>query len=65
MDTKLIFFIFYRELMAAQAEHRRKMSKFLMTQESDMDVEDTDIGRIRIKLSRLMAKKMSASCIQT
>ncbi|XP_060576717.1 uncharacterized protein LOC132734035 [Ruditapes philippinarum] len=51
----------FGELMAAQAEHRRKMSKFLMAQESDMDVEDTDIGRIRIKLSRLMAKKMSGN----
>jgi hypothetical protein len=53
------FFIFYRELMAAQAEHRRKMSKFLMAQVSDMDIEDTIIGRIRIKLSRLMANKTS------
>jgi hypothetical protein len=47
--------------MAAQAEHGRKMSKFLMAKVSDMDVEDTDIGRIRIKLSRLMANKISGN----
>jgi hypothetical protein len=35
------------------------MSKFLIAQVSDMDIEDTDIGRIRIKLSRLMANKTS------
>ena len=47
--------------MAAQVEHRKKMTKFLMAQESDMDVEETEIGRIRIKLFRLMAKKMSGN----
>lgn len=47
--------------MAAQTEHRRKMSKFYAAQEGDIDIEDTEIGRVRIKLSRLMAKKMSGN----
>ena len=47
--------------MAAQTEHRKKMSKFYAAQEGDIDIEDTDIGRVRIKLSRLMAKKMSGN----
>ncbi|WAQ97928.1 LR74B-like protein [Mya arenaria] len=51
----------FGELMAAQTEHRKKMSKFYAAQESDIDIEDTDIGRVRIKLSRLMAKKMSGN----
>ena len=47
--------------MAAQTHHRRKMSKFYAAQEGDIDVEDTEIGRVRIKLTRLMAKKMSGN----
>lgn len=47
--------------MAAQTEHRKKMSKFYAAQEGDIDIEDTEIGRVRIKLSRLMAKKMSGN----
>ncbi|KAH3830297.1 hypothetical protein DPMN_103537 [Dreissena polymorpha] len=47
--------------MAAQTEHRKKMSKFYAAQEGDVDIEDTEIGRVRIKLSRLMAKKMSGN----
>ena len=52
---------FISELMAAQTEHRRKMSKFYAAQDQDVDIEDTEIGRVRIKLSRLMAKKMSGN----
>ncbi|KAH3830279.1 hypothetical protein DPMN_103520 [Dreissena polymorpha] len=51
----------FGELMAAQTEHRKKMSKFYAAQEGDVDIEDTEIGRVRIKLSRLMAKKMSGN----
>lgn len=51
----------FGELMAAQTHHRRKMSKFYAAQEGDIDVEDTEIGRVRIKLTRLMAKKMSGN----
>lgn len=51
----------FGELMAAQTEHRKKMSKFFAAQEGDIDIEDTEIGRVRIKLSRLMAKKMSGN----
>ena len=47
--------------MAAQTEHRKKMSKFYAAQGGEIDVEDTEIGRVRIKLSRLMAKKMSGN----
>ena len=47
--------------MAAQTHHRKKMSKFYAAQEGDIDVEDTEIGRVRIKLTRLMAKKMSGN----
>ncbi|XP_045204097.2 leucine-rich repeat-containing protein 74B-like isoform X2 [Mercenaria mercenaria] len=51
----------FGELMAAQTEYRRKMGKFMAAQESDKDIENTEIGRIRIKLSRLMSKKMSGN----
>lgn len=51
----------FGELMAAQTHHRKKMSKFYAAQEGDIDVEDTEIGRVRIKLTRLMAKKMSGN----
>lgn len=51
----------FRELMAAQTEHRKKMSKFYAAQQGDIDIGDTEIGRVRIKLSRLMAKKMSGN----
>lgn len=59
---KWFFFLsFFSELMAAQTEHRKKMSKFYAAQEGDIDIGDTEIGRVRIKLSRLMAKKMSGN----
>ncbi|KAL4230212.1 Leucine Rich repeat [Mactra antiquata] len=51
----------FGELMAAQTEHRKKMSKFYAAQEGDIDIGETEIGRVRIKLSRLMAKKMSGN----
>lgn len=47
--------------MAAQAEHRKQVGKFLAAQEKDMDIEETEVGRIRIKLTRLMSKKMSGN----
>lgn len=37
------------------------MTKFYAAKEYHGDVTDTEIGRVRLKLSRLMAKEMSGN----
>ncbi|KAL3880035.1 hypothetical protein ACJMK2_032307 [Sinanodonta woodiana] len=49
----------FGELIAAQMEHRRKMSFFYAAKEDEESLEDTEIGRVRLKLQRLMAKKLA------
>ncbi|KAL4230081.1 hypothetical protein ACF0H5_010466 [Mactra antiquata] len=51
----------FGELIAAQAEHRKKMSKFYAAKEMKIDMSETEIGRVRLKLSRLMAKEMQGN----
>lgn len=48
-------------MMVAQQEHRKKMNKMYKDTQNAVDVEDTELGRIRLKLQKLMAKQMSGS----
>ena len=50
-----IFFL-YRELIAGQKEHKRKLHK-LNQKQSHLEWEDTELGRIHIKIKALMAIK--------
>ena len=46
-----------RELIAAGQKHRRKISKSIKTYDSKMvDMEETEVGRVRLKLKKLMSK---------
>ncbi|XP_021346225.1 leucine-rich repeat-containing protein 74A-like isoform X2 [Mizuhopecten yessoensis] len=49
----------FSEMMAGQQEYRAKMNKMYKATQQSVDVEDTEIGRVRIKLQRLMAKQMA------
>ncbi|XP_069129860.1 leucine-rich repeat-containing protein 74A-like isoform X2 [Argopecten irradians] len=49
----------FSEMMAGQQEHRAKMNKMYKATQQSVDVEDTEIGRVRLKLQRLMAKQMA------
>ncbi|GFN79373.1 leucine-rich repeat-containing protein 74b-like [Plakobranchus ocellatus] len=52
----------YAELIAGRAVHRRKLTKtIMMSREQKVDMEDTEVGRVRKKLKRLMDKKSDAS----
>lgn len=45
----------YRELAAGQKEHKRKVSKMKMTHKKDVIFEETEMGRISVKLQSIMA----------
>ncbi|XP_060084291.1 leucine-rich repeat-containing protein 74A-like [Ylistrum balloti] len=49
----------FSEMMAGQQEYRTKMNKMYKATQQSVDVEDTEIGRVRLKLQRLMAKQMA------
>ncbi|KAL5011893.1 hypothetical protein ScPMuIL_010444 [Solemya velum] len=51
----------FGELMMGQQEHRKKLSKMYLASANDEDVEETEVGRVRVKLQRLMAKKMKGN----
>ncbi|KAL8593840.1 hypothetical protein ACOMHN_065317 [Nucella lapillus] len=45
----------YGELIAGQHRHRRKITRtILMSREQQVDMEDTEVGRVRAKLKKLM-----------
>ena len=46
--------IFCRELIAGQKEHKRKLHK-LSQKQSHLEWEETELGRIHIKIKALMA----------
>ncbi|XP_067660532.1 leucine-rich repeat-containing protein 74A-like [Haliotis asinina] len=56
----------YGELTAGHQQHRRKLTKtIMMSRERNVDMEDTDVGRVRKKLQRLMAKQLGGAILNT
>ena len=48
----------HRELIAGKTLHRRKITRtIMMSREQNMNMEETEVGRVRKKLKRLMDKK--------
>ncbi|XP_046580678.1 leucine-rich repeat-containing protein 74A-like [Haliotis rubra] len=56
----------YGELTAGHQQHRRKLTKtIMMSRERNVDMEDTDVGRVRKKLQKLMAKQLGGAILNT
>ena len=51
-----MFWLFFSELLDGQKIHQRKLRR-LRTVESDLPYEETELGRINIKLRTLMSRR--------
>ncbi|GFS12777.1 leucine-rich repeat-containing protein 74A-like [Elysia marginata] len=48
----------YAELIAGKTQHRRKITRtIMMSREQNVNMEETEVGRVRKKLKRLLDKK--------
>ncbi|KAK3100393.1 hypothetical protein FSP39_019230, partial [Pinctada imbricata] len=54
-------FIDLAEIMSAKADHRLKESRMHKATQHNISVEDTEVGRVRMKLQKLMARKMDGN----